>query len=162
MKKIKFGLLFAFCCVLFLPQYGSTQNDFSMVMNGSVDMSYDYEDVPSFFNDRKSESTTSESVVVDAKKLEADFDAQVVDGFGAYFNPISHSFKFKAANVSGDYKVQLTNTETGEKINTSNISYYGNIVDLSSLDSGNYMLIITDDKNNIHSEKISVLKYEKK
>jgi len=151
MGKFKFVLSVLVYLLFFNVNYCSSQGNISMVTSSNDDV-FDLIDELNDVNDSQLEIVRD----VDLRALELDFDAKVDENFGMYINPYSNSIKIKSSNNFNFNKVQVTNTKTGEVLNMSNVK--GNEVDLTSVESGNYKVILTDDKNNIHSEIISVVK----
>jgi|GEM_PF-5834341 len=134
----------------------SAQNDISMVSGNSLSNSFDDDYLFVFSNDMEVDSKFNTAKISDAIVLEANYDSKVSKDFGAYLNPISNTIKMKVEKKVIYNKVQLTNTDSGKVVLNRNIEENQNVVDLTSLNSGNYIMILTDDNNNIYSESFSI------
>ncbi len=143
MEKFKFVLGVLVCLLIVSVNSSSAQGNISMITASSIDLL-----------DSQLERVTFD----DSEMLEMDFDSRVYEDFGMYINPYSNSIKIKSSKNITYSKVQITNVETGETVHNSKFNFEDNEVDLASVDSGNYRVIMTDDNNNIHSEVISILK----
>jgi len=156
MKKIKFIFLIVVFNICFNSGTILGQQEFSLVTSSTSNILFDDDYLFVFSEDKEVESNLNIAKASDAKFLEKNYDDNVLADFGAYLNPISNTMKVKSQKSIVYEKIQLTNTDTGKVVISEKMAANNSIVDLSSLESGNYIMILTDDKNHIYSEKFSV------
>ena len=134
----------------------SGQNDISMVITNNSSNSFEEDYLFVLSSNTEVDSKLHTAKIEDAAILEAKYDSQVSEDFGTYLNPISNTLKMKVKKKVTYNKVQLTNTDTGKVVINKKIDEDQSVVDLTSLNPGNYIMILTDDENNIYSEQFSL------
>ncbi len=85
------------------------------------------------------------------------YDRSALKEFGSYVNPYSNQMKIVTPDDVNYTKVQITNKETGETVIKQELSSGNNLLDLSLLQTGKYIIIMTDPGMNIFSEEITVI-----
>ncbi len=153
MRKLKFVSSLLVCVLLFNVDYSSAQVSISLVSTSNMDI-YSLNEEPTTNNMGLHSPTLEITPSEELKRLELDFDSNVAEDFGLYQNPYSNSIKIKSTNNVAYNNVQFSNVKTGQVEHKFEIT--NNEIDLTNVKTGNYMIIMTDNGNNIYSEVISI------
>ena len=104
-------------------------------------------------NANKSEFIISES----EREAAIAYDLSAKKEFGSYVNPHDNQMRIVPTDDIIYTKVQIIKKGTGISVVKKKISSGSNLIDMSSIDPGQYILIMTNDKRNIFSEEITIL-----
>jgi hypothetical protein len=98
-----------------------------------------------------------ESKLLTTAKSAEEYDLMAKKEFGSYVNPFTNHLKIVPKDQVEYTKVQIIKKGTGLTIAKQDLKNGNNVLDMSNIESGVYILIMTNAERNIHSEEITIL-----
>ncbi len=77
--------------------------------------------------------------------------------FGSYVNPYNNQLMIVPTDDIKYTKIQIIKKGTGISVIKKKIDKGNNMIDMSNIESGKYILIMTNDERNLYSEEITIL-----
>jgi len=110
-------------------------------------------------SDRKvmPESENSEDISSNSLTTAELYDKSAVQEFGSFVNPYTNQLRIVPNDDVLYTKIQITNKSTGKTIIKKDLSNGNNLVDLTLMTPGKYILIMTDSGKNIFSEEVTII-----
>ena len=90
-------------------------------------------------------------------KAEVDYDNMAKKEFGSYVNPYNNQLMIVPPDDVNYTKIQIVKKGTGISVIKKRIDKGNNMIDMSTIKSGKYILIMTNDERNIYSEEITII-----
>lgn len=101
------------------------------------------------------ETSVKESLDAIALKAKA-YDATVDPSMGTYLNPYTNAMKIVTQDDKTYTNAQLNCKKTGRAVLKQNLKDGRNSLDLTVLEPGRYVLILTDENMGIYAEDITI------
>lgn len=95
--------------------------------------------------------------VLSISKVAADYDKMVRKELGSYVNPYNNQLMIVPVDDTQYTKVRIVKKGTGISVIKKRINNGNNLIDMSSIEPGRYILILTNEKRNIYSEEITII-----
>ena len=94
---------------------------------------------------------------ISISKAEVDYDYWAKKEFGSYLNPYNNQLRIVPTDDIKYTKIQIVKKGTGISVVKKRIDEGNNMIDMSTIESGRYILIMTNDERNIYSEEITII-----
>jgi hypothetical protein len=100
------------------------------------------------------ENSTEELTILTA---EDEYDNMAKKEFGSYLNPYNNQLRIRPTDDIKYTKIQIVKKGTGITVVKKRINNGNNLIDMTTIEAGRYILIMTNDERNIYSEEIKII-----
>ncbi len=88
---------------------------------------------------------------------EDEYDNMAKKEFGSYVNPFNNQLRIVPTDDIKYTKIQIVKRGTGITVVKKRINKGNNLIDMSNIEAGRYILIMTNDERSIYSEEITII-----